>query len=84
MTAVISATAPPSAVTRQVRLDMLCPGDIVRVQGERAAEVQHAAHDPGASVKVTYIECKSGTEGTLSGLGEVPVTLLRSTGMRAA
>jgi hypothetical protein len=65
---------------------MLCPGDIVRVQGERAAEVQHVEHSGGAnaSVGVTYIECRSGVQGFMSRPSQAPVTLLRSSALRAA
>lgn len=76
------AISPP----RQVTAGMLCPGDIIRVQGERAAEVQHVEHSEGAgaSVGVTYIECRSGAQGFMSRPSQAAVTVLRSSAVSAA
>lgn len=77
-------TAPP--IPRQVTAGMLCPGDIIRVEGERAAEVQHVEHAEGANaaVGITYIGCKSGAQGFMSRPSQAPVTLLRSSALRAS
>jgi hypothetical protein len=72
--------------SRQVQVGMICSGDIIRLDGGRAAEVQAAARDGGenALVRLPYLECRSGHGGTVCARSDVLVTLLRSSGMRVA
>jgi hypothetical protein len=71
---------------RQVRAALIAVGDVIRIPGGRAAEVQHAGHDGGEDswVRLDYLECKSGEPGALPARSGGTVTLLRSSGMRAA
>jgi hypothetical protein len=68
---------------RPVRADLIAAGDIIRVPGDRAAEVRVPDLLNGY-VGIPYTECRGGKNGFFSCAAAETVTLLRSAGTRAA